>query len=112
MIRLMVEDPDLSFQLEFFLFLVLGGQVLKAAVRGKRIRKPDNEADPRVVGLLVLFQRLHEGPAIKMEQPRHFPTLHKSSLVHRMCLFERYAFMLFLNFGICCCLSHVEHGMC
>lgn len=102
---------ELSSRILSSLHLVLGGQVLKAAVRGKRIRKPDNEADPRVVSLLLLFQGLHEGPAIKMEQHRHFPTLHKSTLVHRMCLFERYAFMLFLNFGNCC-LSHVEHGMC
>lgn len=57
-----------SFLESFLLHLVLGGQVLKVAGRGKRIWKPDNEANPRVVGLLVLFQRLHEGPAIKMEQ--------------------------------------------
>lgn len=59
---------ELSSRILSSLHLVLGGQVLKAAVRGKRIRKPDNEADPRVVSLLLLFQELHEGPAIKMEQ--------------------------------------------
>ena len=104
----------MSFKSELFFLSIWCWEVRfsEAAVRGKRIRKPDNGADPRAVSLLLLFQGLHEGSATKMEEYRCFPTLRESTLIHRMCLFERYASIFFLNVGTCCFLSHLEPGMC
>lgn len=97
----------MSFKSELFFLSVWCWEVgfSEAAVRGKRIRKPDNGADPRAVSLLLSFQGLHEGSATKMEEYRCCPTLHESTLIHRMCFFERHASMFFLKFVTCCFLS-------
>lgn len=40
-----------------------------------------------------------------------FPNLQKNTLIHRMCLFSRFASMLFLNFGTCYFLPFPEPGV-